>query len=144
MRSRSNVRGESSSHTGSSVSRNKKRKELRRRTPPPPVPWIPVDLEGSYLEMERRPGRDEAGDGQAGSDGDGDDDGDESVCEKPMPDSSQSGACLHAHTLYYSIDRRSLSVFPTAELVPIPSSPVLPLLRRRKLFPCRKPTCRTR
>ena len=41
----------------------------------PPVPWIPVDLEGSFLGMEGRPGRDEAGDGQAGSDGDGYDDG---------------------------------------------------------------------
>jgi len=109
VRSRSNVRGESSSRSASSKSRNRKGKEPAQAKPP--VPWIPVDLEGSFLEMEGRPGRDVTGDGQTGSDGDGYDDGDGSVCEEPVPDSSQSGACSHAHTLCYSIDRRSTACF---------------------------------
>ena len=102
VRSRSNVRGEPSSRSASSKSRNRKGKEPAQAKPP--VPWIPVDLEGSFLEMEGRPGRDVTGDGQTGSDGDGYDDGDGSVCEEPVPDSSRSGACSHAHTLSYSID----------------------------------------
>jgi hypothetical protein len=101
-RSRSNVRGEPSPRSASSKSRNRKGKEPMQAKPP--VPWFPVDLEGSFLEMEGRPARDEAGDGQVGSDGGGYDDGDGSVCEEPMPDSSRSGACEHAHTLCYSFD----------------------------------------
>jgi len=101
-RSRSNVRGEPSLRSASSKSRNRKGKEPAQAKPP--VPWFPVDLEASFLEMEGRPARDEASDGQVGSDGGGYDDGDGSVCEEPIPDSSQSGACEHAHTLCYSID----------------------------------------
>ena len=120
VRSRSNVRGESSSRSVSSKSRNRKGKEPAQAKPP--VPWIPVDLDGSFLEMEGRPGRDEASDEQVGSDGDGDDDGDGSVCEEPMPDGSQLGASEHPHTLYYSIDRMSLSA---AEPVPNPFPSIL-------------------
>ncbi|KAI9458824.1 hypothetical protein F5148DRAFT_315986 [Russula earlei] len=72
-RSRSNVRGESGVRSTRNKSRSKKGKEPAEAEPP--LPWIPADVEGSFLEMEGRPAGDEAGDRQVGSDGDCYDDG---------------------------------------------------------------------
>jgi hypothetical protein len=142
-RSRSNVRGEPSSRSASSKSRNRKGKEPAQAKPP--VPWLPVDLPASFLEMEGRPTRDEAGDGHVGSDDGGYDDGDGSVCEEPMPDSSQSGASSHPpYVTLLNKGRCLFCFFPQLNPYPSHRSPHLPPHRRRKLFPCRQPTCRAR
>jgi hypothetical protein len=83
VRSRSSTRGESGMHNARSKSRSKKGKEPVQAEPT--VPWIPSDVEGSFLEMEGRPaGR------QVGSDGEGHDDVDGSVGEEPLADSSET------------------------------------------------------
>ena len=70
----------------------------------PPVPGIPAELEGSFLEMEGRAAGDEVDEGRAGSD-DGDyDDGDRSAGEEPIPESSQAGACGYSLPPYFHID----------------------------------------
>ena len=99
VRSRSSTRGESSVRNARSKSRSKKGKEPAQaeRT----VPWIPSDLEGSFLEMEGRPARDETSGGQVGSNGEDHDDVDESAGEEPLADSSETGAC--ASTLLTSL-----------------------------------------
>jgi hypothetical protein len=95
-RSRSNVRGESSPRSTCSKSLKKKGKESAQAEPP--VPGIPAELEGSFLEMEGRATGDEIADGLVGSDVDDYDDGDRSASPQP-------GACEHTLPSYYSIDR---------------------------------------
>jgi hypothetical protein len=54
VRSSSSTRGDSGTRNARSKSRSKKGKEPAQVEPP--VPWIPSDVEGSFLEMEgRRP-----------------------------------------------------------------------------------------
>lgn len=116
VRSRSSTRGESGMHNARSKSRSKKGKEPAQAEPT--VPWIPSDVEGSFLEMEGRPaGR------QVGSDGEGHDDVDGSVGEEPLADSSETGACANALLYFSSTNCSTLSMSPfIAE--PIPKSPL--------------------
>jgi hypothetical protein len=93
VRSRSSTRGESGMRNARSRSRSKKGKEPAQVEPT--VPWIPSDVEGSFLEMEGRPAGDETGGGQVGSDGEGHDDVDGSVGKEPLTDSSETGACAN-------------------------------------------------
>ena len=97
VRSRSSTRGESGMRSARSKSRSKKGKEPAQAEPT--VPWIPSDVDGSFLEMEGRPAGDENGSGQVGTNGEGHDDADVSVGEEPLADSSETGAC--ANTLSY-------------------------------------------
>lgn len=85
-RSRSTKRGESGARNARSKSRDKKGKE-------PIMPRVPANAEGSFLEMEGRPARDEAGSGQVGSSGEDRHDIDGSVGEEPQADSLETGAC---------------------------------------------------
>ena len=96
VRSRSSTRGEFGARNARSKSRSKKGKEPAQAEPT--VPWIPSDLEGSFLEMEGRPAGDETGGGQVASNGVGHDDVNGSVDEEPLADSSETGAC--ANTLH--------------------------------------------
>jgi len=121
MRSRSNVRGEPTLRRARSKSLNVKGKKSAQAEPP--VPGIPAELEGSFLEMEGRAAGDEVDEGRAGSDGDDYDDGDRSAGEEPVPESSQAGAGGHSLPPYFPIDRWSLPLsLPTAE--PAPRSPL--------------------
>jgi hypothetical protein len=111
VRSRSSTRGESSSK-----SRSKKDNEPAQAEPT--VPWIPSDLEGSFLELEGRPAGDETGGGQVGSNGEGHDDVDESVGEEPLAGSSETCACANALP-GLSTDCSMLSLSPfIAEAIP--------------------------
>ena len=94
VRSRSSTRGEPGVRNARSKSRSKKGKEPAQAEPP--VPWIPSDVEGSFLEMEGRPAGDETGGGQVGSDSEGHDDVDGSVGDEPLADCSETGACANA------------------------------------------------
>lgn len=94
VRSRSSTRGESSVRSARSKSRSKKGKEPAQAEPI--VPWIPSDLEGSFLEMEGRPARGETSGGQVGSNDEGHDDVDGSVGEEPLADRPETGACANA------------------------------------------------
>jgi hypothetical protein len=120
VRSRSSTRGESGIRNARSKSRSKKGKEPAQAEPT--VPWIPLDVEGSFLEMEGRPAGDDAGGGQIGSDGEGHDNVDGSVGEEPLADSSETGACANT-LLCFSTNclTLSLSLF-IAE--PISNSPL--------------------
>ena len=89
IRSRSTMRGEFGSRNARSKSRNKKGKEPAQAEPV--VPWIPVNAEGSFLEMEGRPARDEASGGQVGCEGEGPHEVDGCVGEEPQADSSKTG-----------------------------------------------------
>ena len=91
VRSRSSTRGESGVRNARSKSRSKKGKEPVQAEPT--VPWIPSELEGSFLEMEGRPAGDETSVGQVGSNGEVHDDGDGDVGEEPLADSTETGAC---------------------------------------------------
>jgi hypothetical protein len=134
-RSRSNVRGEPTLRRARSKSVNAKGKESAQAEPP--VPGIPVELEGSFLEMEGRAAGDE---GQAGSDGDDYDDGDRSA--EPVPESSQAGACGRSLSPYFSIDRWSLPLsYLQPNLLHVHPSPPLP---PHTHFSCRTPICRSR
>ncbi|KAI0295630.1 hypothetical protein B0F90DRAFT_1142222 [Multifurca ochricompacta] len=76
--SRSVVRGESgssSNHKAQSKNRNKMGNESVRAEPP--IPWLPMDAVGSFLEMEGRPTGEEDGDGDGDGDGDDNVEGDE-------------------------------------------------------------------
>ena len=124
VRSRSSTRGESGIRNARSKSRSKKGKEPAQAEPT--VPWIPSDVEGSFLEMEGRPAGDDTGGGQIGSDREGHDDVDGSVGEEPLADSSETGACVNTLLCFstncstLSLSLLSLSLF-IAE--PIPNSP---------------------
>jgi hypothetical protein len=89
VRSRSTMRGESGSRTARSKSRNKKGKEPAQAEPV--MPWIPANVEGSFLEMEGRLAGDEAVGMQVGSDGKGPHEVDGNVGEEPQADSSETG-----------------------------------------------------
>jgi hypothetical protein len=93
-RSTSTMRGESGARNARSKSRNKKGKGQAQAEPP--VPWIPANVEGSFLEMEGRLSGDGVGDGQAVSDGEGHHDVDGRVGEEPQADSSETGAYENA------------------------------------------------
>jgi hypothetical protein len=113
VRSRSSTRGESGIRNARSKSRSKKGKEPAQaeRT----VPWIPSEVEGSFLEMEGRP----AGGGQVGSDGEGHDDVDGSVGEERLADSSETGACANTPLCLSSTNCSMLSLSPfIAETIP--------------------------
>ncbi|KAF8491710.1 hypothetical protein F5888DRAFT_1861224 [Russula emetica] len=92
MRSRSSTRGGSAVRNACSKSRSKKGKEPAQAESP--VPWIPSDVEGSFLEMEGRPAGDETGGRQVGGDGEGHDDVNGSVSEEPLADSSETAEPL--------------------------------------------------
>jgi hypothetical protein len=98
VRSRSSTRGESGVRNARSKSRSKKGKEPVQAEPT--VPWIPSELEGSFLEMEGRPAGDETSGGQVGSNGEVHDDGDGDVGEEPLADSSETGACANAQLCF--------------------------------------------
>jgi hypothetical protein len=91
-----------------SKSRSKKGKEPAQ--PEPTVPWIPSDVEGSFLEMEGRPAGDETSGGQVGSDGEGHGDVDGSVGEEPLADSSETGACANTLLCFSSTNCLTLSL----------------------------------
>ena len=93
VRSSSSTRGDSGTRNARSKSRSKKDKEPAHVEPP--VPWIPSDVGGSFLEMEGRPAGDETGGGQVGSDGGGHDYVGGSVSEEPLADSPETGACTN-------------------------------------------------
>jgi hypothetical protein len=97
LRSRSTVRGE----PGSARSKSRSRKGKEPAQVEPNLPWVSVDVEGSFLEMEPRLARDDAGDGQMESDGNGYDDGDASV-DEPL---SSTGPCSHTLPSFYTTDR---------------------------------------
>lgn len=84
------MRGESGARNTRSKSRNKKGKEPAQAGPP--VPWIPANVEGSFLEMEGRLAGDEVGDGQVGSDDEGHHDVNGSAGEEPQADRLETGA----------------------------------------------------
>jgi hypothetical protein len=108
VRSRSSTRGESGMRNVRSKSRSKKGKEPAQ--PEPTVPWIPSDVEGSFLEMEGRPAGDETSGGQVGSDGEGHGDVDGSVGEEPLADSSETGACANTLLCFSSTNCLTLSL----------------------------------
>ncbi|KAF8489025.1 hypothetical protein F5888DRAFT_1809127 [Russula emetica] len=92
VRSRSSTRGGSAVRNACSKSRSKKGKEPAQAESP--VPWIPSDVEGSFLEMEGCPAGDETGGRQVGGDGEGHDDVNGSVGEEPLADSSETAEPL--------------------------------------------------
>jgi hypothetical protein len=83
---------------------------------------IPSDVDGSFLEMEGRPAGDENGSGQVGADGEGHDDADGGVCEEPLADNSETGAC--ANTPLYSSTNHSILSFSPFKAELIPNSPL--------------------
>ena len=108
VRSRSSTRGESGMRNARSKSRSKKGKEPAQAEPT--VPWIPSDVEGSFLEMEGRPAGDATGGGQVGSDGEDHGDVDGSVGEQPLADSSETGACANSLLCFSSTNCLTLSL----------------------------------
>lgn len=116
LRSRSSMGGESSVGNARSKSRGRKGKEPEQVEPP--VPWIPADVEGSFLEMEGRMAGDEAYDAQVGSDGGDSDEGAGSVSEEPLPDSTYAGACVHTLPSTRLMDYRLSLLLPIAEPPP--------------------------
>ncbi|KAF8490635.1 root hair defective 3 GTP-binding protein-domain-containing protein [Russula emetica] len=92
VRSRSSTRGGSAVRNACSKSRSKKGKEPAQAESP--VPWIPSDVEGSFLEMEGRPAGDETGGRQVGGDGEGHDNVNGSVGKEPLADSSETAEPL--------------------------------------------------
>lgn len=121
VRSRSSMRGESSLRDARSKSRGNKDKGPAQAEPP--VPWIPSETEGSFLEMEGRPAGDKTGGGKVGSDAESHDDIDESFGEEHLADSSETGACANTLLCLFSTNCSTLSLSPfIAE--PIPNSPL--------------------
>ncbi|KAF8496384.1 root hair defective 3 GTP-binding protein-domain-containing protein [Russula emetica] len=118
MRSRSSTWGGSAVCNACSKSRSKKGKEPAQAESP--VPWIPSDVEGSFLEMEGRPAGDETGGGQVGGDGEGHDDVNGSVGEEPLADSSETGA---SEPLPNSLLSNPTSI-PESQAPPMPTTNV--------------------
>lgn len=108
VRSRSSTRGERNAR---SKSRSKKGKEPAQVEPT--VPWIPSDVEGSFLEMEGRPAGDETGGGQVGRDGKGHDNVDGGVGEEPLADSSETAEPIPHSTLSNPTSMPESQVLPT-------------------------------
>lgn len=120
LRSRSITRGESSLRDARSKSRSNKDKEPAQVEPP--VPWIPSETEGSFLELEGRLAGDKTGGGKVGSDDESHDDVDESFGEKHLADSSETGA--RANTLLCISSNCSILSLSPFIAEPIPSSPL--------------------
>ncbi|KAF8490518.1 hypothetical protein F5888DRAFT_1807995 [Russula emetica] len=104
-------------------SRSKKGKEPAQAESP--VPWIPSDVEGSFLEMEGRPAGDKTGGGQVGGDGEGHDDVNGSVGEEPLADSSETAEPLPNSPLSNptSIPESQAPPTPTTNISQLPVSP---------------------
>ncbi|KAI0248789.1 hypothetical protein BJV78DRAFT_1233421, partial [Lactifluus subvellereus] len=81
------ARSHSTARSARSKSRNKKGKEPAQAEHP--LPWLPTDMEGSFLEMEGRPAGDDCE--EDGSEGDGGDDDDGRADGELSPNGAQTG-----------------------------------------------------